>query len=232
MNSFQRKNDPGTSSIIVPPRVPPKKPKKKTLKGKLDRQQVIQVVQNQFIESKDIKWLETLITLQNVPSSGGFVQLTAIPQGPANQQRIADTVWLQRMDLDFTLTTANTDVFNVVRLLYFQWKVDSLLAAPTANDIFTNVTNANVHSFLNFDLRRNYNVIEDNQYNMTGTATNPSSYSQHAGKYSVQLKNRRLDFNVGSLFGTGHTYVCLISDSTVAPYPILTMNVRLWYYDN
>jgi len=122
-----------------------------------------------------VKYTETLLLTTPMTTTGAFVQLTAIPQGSQQFQRIADTAWIERVDISYSVTTANADIFNLARLTFFRWTVSSALASPTTGELYSNYSNALVHSFFNFERRANYKVLMDNVMNLSGIATSPTS---------------------------------------------------------
>jgi hypothetical protein len=222
--------DPGTSSRIVRPHIT-------TPKVKLGKNQrvttntVSNLIRNNNLNSRTVKYTETLVSLTPITSTGTFILLTQIPQGPSQSQRIADTAWLQRIDINWSVNTANADIHNIVRKSLLTWQVSTALAGPTTSDMFTNFINAFTYSHWNFENRHLYNVISDELINLTGTSTNPTSYSQHSSITSLALKNRRIDFTPAATTATGHLYLFLSSDSLATPFPIIDLNLRVWYYD-
>jgi len=224
-------NRQGLTTKIIPNQANKKSKKKLRPRKKMTVNQVSTILDRRLNSMKTIKYVETLLAGINISTSGLFTTLTAMVQGPSQDQRIADTVWVQRIDISYSVTTANADIFNLSRLMILSWKVSSALALPTTQEIFLNWVNALSHSFLNFERRQNYAVIRDWKINSTGTATNPTTGSQQFVENMISLNGHRIDFDPGALTGTNLIYLFLGSDSTVLPFPILTLNARVWYYD-
>jgi len=193
--------------------------------------EVINIVNNQLKKTKVIKYYETLVIANTMTTTGEFVSLTEITQGFSQLERIADTIWLQNIDISYDVYTANADPVNMARLTIFEWKTSSALSLPTVAQIFNNWSNAFEHAFFNFERRDLYSIKCDHKLNMTGIDTSPTNNSQHFVQKRINLKNLRVDFDQGALTGTNKLYLFLGSDSAVSPYPMINFNCRIWYYD-
>jgi len=119
----------------------------------------------------------------------------------------------------------------MARLSVIRWKESSALALPTASDLFTNYSNALVHSFFNFERRATYSVQRDLKFNLTGTATDPTTHSLHNYEDEIRLDSAVIQYDPSLTTGTDKFYVVFFSDSSVLPFPLLELNVRVWYYD-
>jgi len=206
-------------------RINPRKP--------LNENQVSLIVERKMASIKTVKYYEIYSTTDTVSTTGQVVDISVITQGVGQLQRIADTVFVQRVDCRLSVNTANSDVFNLVRVIFFNWKVDSALSAPTIADIlaFTGSTPL-VYGNFNFENRAMYGVWKDLTFNLSGTASNPTKNSQHYLEYSENMNKKRIDFNLGSTSGTGKIYLAHMSDSSAVPYPQLNVNIRMWFMDD
>ncbi len=223
-------NEPGVNQTILPPRNRPVMPR-------IPRGQIVTARQaNLIAEAKlrnkaTIKYFET--SLFGATATATFQEscLTLVPQGDAQSTRVADTIWVQSIELKFAARTANADIFNFVRLLIFRWNVSTALAIPTSGEIFFNYSSAFNYAFLNFERRDNYHVYKDVTFNLSGTATNPTAYCQHFINEHQTLRNLQIQFDPSATTATNHLFLGWLSDSTVTPFPIIDYNIRIWYYD-
>lgn len=181
---------------------------------------------------KEIKYFDTYLSATNSTTTVGYQQLTTIPQGVGQSNRLGDTVWLQKVDVRVNLTTANTDIFSTMRWGIFHWKQNTASVTPGATSIYESAATFGTLSPANFQGRQYYDLVLDRIENMVGTAGAPTTSSQVISGYSVNLLNRRLDFEVGATTGTGHIYFVNYSDSALVPHPVYTMHWRVWYYDD
>jgi len=224
-------HEPGIQSRIIPPQ-PTSKKKKPIAQGseKVDGTQVAAIIDRRLM-TNTAKYFEVLFTGVNMSTTGAFTTITAITQGPSQNERVADTIWLERIDLSYGITTGNADIFNLSRVTLLKWKVSDALALPTTAEVFSNWSNALVHSFLNFERRQLYAVFHDHKFNMTGTATDPTINSQHYVELAIPMNKAKIQFDQGVLTGTDKIYLFLGSDSSVLPFPVFNGNFRVWYYD-
>lgn len=230
-NSVQQ-HEEGISTKLMPPRSNNPRPRMGR-NNNLTPQQVGSIVDHRIASLKTVKYFELFSNITTVSSSGTVVDLSAIPQGVAQLDRVADTVFIQNADIRLSVVTANADIYNLVRIIFFTWKVDSALSAPTIADIlaFTGSTPL-VYANFNFENRQMYGVLKDIVFNMSGTSTNPTKNSQHYMEFRLPMSRRRIDYNLGSTSGTGKIYFAVMSDSAAVPYPVLNLNMRIWYMDD
>lgn len=201
------------------------------MRGPLTTARVGRMISERAKEDRTVKYFETLLTAAAMSTTFQLLDITAITQGQSQNERIADTVWLERIDMSYQINTANTDVFNVARLGLFKWKESSALALPTAADLFTNYTNALNHSFFNFERRQTYGVFMDNKINLSGVAASPTDNSQVLTEKQIPLNAHRIDYDIAATTGIGKIYLYFFSDSAALPFPQLEINFRVWYYD-
>jgi hypothetical protein len=200
-------------------------------KVKLNLQQASRLIDNRLNRNRVIKYIETGNSAQSMSTTFQEACLTLVPQGPAQSQRVADTIWLQRIEMKINVTSANVDVFNLARLVLIRWKVSSSLALPTSADLFNNFGTNVVHSFLNFERRENYSISLDTTLNLTGVAASPTNTSQHWLNLTHNMGNQLVQFDPAATTATDHIFFGWFSDSAAIPFPVLNYNFRIWYYD-
>jgi len=194
-----------------------------------------QTAQQQIIRSiekrRTVKYFDLLQANLSSTTTIGFQSLTLIPQGDAQSQRIADTIYLFRVDLRLQLfiLEAATDYTNYVRMTFFLWKPNSASYPPNGVSIFQNTSS--VLTPFSFETRDDYSVIRDWTFNLTGYVGVPTNSSQHTLTESIPLSNHRVQFNLALGTGTGHLYFADYSDSTTTPHPTYNLYTRIWYYD-
>lgn len=156
--------------------------------------------------------------------------LSTIPQGVAQSQRVGDKVRLVRASIHLNISTANSDVFNTVRLIWFRWIPNTASLTPGSGSILENPTTQGVLSHYNYEGRKEYQILKDELLSMTGTGTNPTVNSNIVQRFNIPL-NFDVVYNVSATTGTCHLYCLNMSDSAVTPYPELNYWCRLWYLD-
>jgi len=240
MNIRSASNDTsrGVSTVVAgfPDLQKRNRPKRKR-GGQGRRKQTVEEKTNLMIERKlnktrVVKYLDVDLLAAAMTTTVANVLITLIPQGDAQGQRIADTAYIDRIDLRLNVVTANADIFNLARVAFFIWKQNSLSVAPNPNSVFENTSTYGPYSMLNFEGRGYYSVLRDLTFNCTGLASAPTTNSQHFYTDSIPLTKHRVDFNSGATSGVGHIYMQYYSDSGVAPWPDINFVARVWYFDD
>jgi hypothetical protein len=179
-----------------------------------------------------MKYFDVLQAPSNSTGAVGIENLTLIPQGPAQSQRISDQIWLQHFDLRFSVNAANTDVFSHMRFFMFIWRENTLTTTPTSAAIFTSAASQSVYSMLDYENRALRKLVTpDYLLNFTGSATNPTDRTQIDVVSKHSLRNTRVDYTLGTATGVNHLFFVNYSDSLLTPFPIYTFLMRVWYYD-
>jgi len=183
-----------------------------------------------FTIPKGWKYVDTQLVPTNLSTTTSQFTVSSITQGASQGSRIGDTVFLHRMELRLTVTTANADIFNRVRFIIFMWKQDTGYLTPGSSSVVESATTFGINSPYNFDGRRHYKVLYDRIFNLSGTATNPTNNSQILFTQSWPLRER-IDFNPGVISGTNTMWVQAYSDSAITPFPVMSFVLRLYYTD-
>jgi hypothetical protein len=208
-------------------------PNRKRGKMKIQNEREIKSVVHKVIKANRIlKYFETFINATNVTLAGTTNRLTSIPQGIAQGDRQADTIYICAIEHRISVATANSDIYSNVRLTLFGFReIDS--PGPTIGTIYQNPSTAGgVYSFFQNENRKTYKIFSDRVFNLVGTATNPTATSQirYEGKRSFSPE-WQIAYGLGSTTGSNNVYLASVSDSLIAPFPVLIQNWRVWYYD-
>jgi hypothetical protein len=179
---------------------------------------------------RPVKYYDISLSYSTVNGTPGFLSLCDIPQGLAQSNRVADTIWPVKLDFQILWTAANSDIFCHVRYVIFTWIPNDLSYPVSAPGLFQDYTGAGVLSPINFERRAELKVWRDKFVTLTGTSGAPTVGSAVTHRFSVKL-NGRIDYLLASLRGMNHLYFTNFSDSNIPPYPAYVMQCRLWYYD-
>jgi len=169
---------------------------------------------------------------QNVVITGTFSPCFGPTQGVAFNQRIGDTIFFNKMWLNYTINAANTDVLSSARIILFQWHPNSGLVAPTVATILMLVS-LNVLSMYDWQYSNQFTILYDRMHSFAGTATNPTASSNQCVSVQIPLgkARKRAEFVAGSANGSEQIYILFISDSAVIPYPVLNWVSRITFTD-
>lgn len=176
------------------------------------------------------KYFDTYFTPTSSTTTVGYSQLTTIPQGSAQSQRVADTLWITKIEMRLTVVASTADVTNQLRLTLFSWVPNTASLTPGTTSLYENPTTWGCQSPFNYEGRRDYKVYWDKVFNLVGTSTVPTDNYQKVYNYEMKLKHR-VDFNLGATTGYNHLYLANYSDSAVSPHPAYTYLFRVWYID-
>jgi len=182
-------------------------------------------------KTRVVKYFDTYLNANNSTTTIGYTDLTLVPQGVGQAQRLADTIFVSKIDVRLNVTTANADIFAIMRWGIFVWKQNTNSVTPGVSSIYESTATYGVLSPFNFEGRGYFTVLHDELVNLTGTATAPTNHSQYVNQFSFGLGNHRVDYEQAATTGTGHLYFINVSDSSLTPHPVYTIQFRIWYYD-
>jgi len=169
-----------------------------------------------------------------------FVDLTPIPQGIAQSDRIGDSVDIESIEVhvqmyySFSGSAFLQDFFDTLRVGIVQWKMDSSVVAISPTGVFQNPGSFPMITPWNFELSQTYHFIDDRNYYVKGfsdstvTGAIPTSDSILEWKRTYPI-NRRVQYHIATSGGTGKFYFFYGSDSASAPHPLINYYIRVHY---
>ncbi len=162
-----------------------------------------------------------------------YNQLTTIPQGYSQSERIGDVVFVKAIAFRFEVTTANADIFNLARIIIFSWVPNTASLTPGTSSVLEDYVSQGVQSFYNYESRQDVKVQYDKVLRMSGTSSAPTvaSIQEYSGMLVHPGKGSIIQFNPGAITGTRTYYTLVISDSAVTPYPQINGWFRVYYTD-
>jgi len=92
-------------------------------------------LQRAVIQTKPAKYLDTQIS-GNIVLAGSLNQITDAAQGPAQGQRVGDTLLVDHFIWNYTLYQDNADIVNTVRLMVVQFVPSTTLVSGAVTDFF------------------------------------------------------------------------------------------------
>lgn len=154
-----------------------------------------------------------------------FDDVTAVPQGVGDFQRIGSQINPKWLTVDFIFTYAPGDITNVFRFIVFQWLMDNTSDAPSQAEMFANITAGYnlVSPSTNYDKQR-YHMLYDKVILM--------SYDKpqvHIKKTFRRL--RPINFQDSVTTGQNHIYYGVVSDSGAVAHPLAIHYTRLMFSD-
>lgn len=176
-------------------------------------------------------FIDTINTI-NVSTVGTIVALCPIAQGVTVNQRTGDTVDWRSLHINYDVVTQNADIVNNTRVILFQWHVNTILAAPVMTDILQTVS---VYSMYDWQFSNQYTILYDRVHLQSGIATAPASSGNQG--YFGQIPFRKGcklqgQFNPALNSGSHQFYLLVISDSLIAPFPLLNVTTRVVFSED
>jgi len=156
-----------------------------------------------------------------------MTQISSISVGTSISTRIGDQVRINHLNIRYLITLADTT--NVVRLIFFQWKIDNT-TAPTDSDIYAVTGSQETTSQYNhYAEETNMKVLWDSGALLLSTNRPQISGVLNFTNTLLSL----LTYNAGSSStGLNQIYYCFTTDSVAAPSPNLQMDTRVYFTDD
>jgi hypothetical protein len=178
------------------------------------------------------KYADTFGSNVNIMATGTVLPgLIQVAVGPGVSQRVGNRIYIEKMFFNYNIVQVNTDVTSQCRVIVFQWRPSSTLVMPLVPDVLETVND--VQSMYNWELSDQYKIIHDQVYFLSGIAASLTT-SSHVGYYGeIDLSSavKTLEFTGASALGSQQLYFLIISDSLVAPFPVMDYTTRVVYKD-
>jgi hypothetical protein len=209
--------------------------------NKMQRQQVKNMLRSEL----EVK--ATIITTGaiTVSTTGVLTKMTPIANGIGPAARIGDEAHLRRLRFRYSVTVGATgllaaaDQFNTVRIILFKYLIDDTTAPVTGGILTSTVTGNLTLAPYNLDQRDEYKIYYDksvvvyNTPNWNGTAitwNHGVGGTVVSGEIEIPIKGK-IQYNNGTVLGTGNIYCLLVSDSAFAPNPTCELVSAIEYTD-
>jgi len=192
-------------------------------------------------ENTEMKYKDTYVNV-GVTSSSSINPITNIIQGDGQSERVGDDLCVKKIEMrlvgnySFTSVVLLQDIFVNLRLIIFRWKVSTTVVSPTTGMILENQPSWNILSPYNYSLRKNYTILYDETFYLTGFY-NGTTLNVVPTDTSIKLiqriiyVNKKVTFVTNTVNGEGHIYYLLFSDSTTTPHPEVRVSFRTYYTD-
>jgi len=160
-------------------------------------------------------------------STATYFQLSSIATGQSDVTRIGDEIRLTKLDIGFNMAVG--DSTNILRVLIFQW---NLQTTPTDAEVFEDMT-SNVTQLCGAVCRdsilaRKMRVIKDLRFTL-----NSINEVNIYRRYMLRLDRLRKTRYIGgsTTLGVGQIWLMHISDSSAVTHPVLQSAYTLDFKD-
>jgi len=189
-------------------------------------------IKAEMLRELEVKIFDLNVSAANVGSGSTLNVLSSPAQGVGRSQRTGDSITLHSLNVTYAIVQANTDIYSDTRIIIFQWFPNTSLSSPVLADILENTGAIGLYSQYAWDTRDQYRIMYDRLHSQAGLATAPTAttnVSVFNRKVGVPRKN--IDFTTGVTSGSNTLWTLWISDSAIAPFPLLNFTSRLKFTD-
>jgi hypothetical protein len=182
--------------------------------------------------TKGVKFFDSVLASTNVLSSGSLlISSCLIPQGTTVTQRTGDTLFLEKLYLNYTVNGANADIISSMRVIVFQWHPNTALSGtPSVTSILQNVGVYGLYNNYDWSFSNQFIILYDRVHSLAGLATAPAASSNQNWFGEIPLTcARKLEYQTGTTTGSEQIFVIGISDSGVIPSPEFTGMTRVTF---
>jgi len=215
--------------------------------SKKQRKQVKQLI-NEEVEDK----FHLTGGFGGIDDAGSIVDISKVPQGVLEGERVADQITLRGLNYRFIWTNESAlsiDSYNVVRTIIFRWYGEGTLVGgtgavtyPTVSAVLEPIAGGpyiNAHyndlSISKGLLKIIYDSSDTLNTNVDGGGTYYTAGARvHSKRFKAsKLGKKHVDFDENLLQGTNHVYVLWVSDSAALSvfHPSVKWQTQLIYQD-
>lgn len=194
-------------------------------------------VKQHLQQALETKYHDLEIPATSISSVGSIQSISGMIKGTSVDQRIGDTIRIHKLSFQLAGIRAVGDSFNTMRLIFFQWNVDSTTDVPTLLEILEPDSGAGSGILAPY---RNYKFDTLKQrkmrilYDSLMTVDEVKADTHIWRRKSITFKNPiKVVFNQEALTPTGYgkIYYMIVSDSTGSFHPTLRGFTRVEYKD-
>jgi len=207
-----------------------KKKRKKRLQNAKDRH-ITSIVESHIARNNQrtraCLYLDTLLFSPTLVTGGALSKITVISQGSGQENRIADTITVVKMEVRMSLTS-NQVTGNNARIIIFIWRPSDVSgSAPGVGSIIQTVSSNGLYSPLDFENRQHYTVLRDYTWTLNGDTASPTSNTSLFASFNIGL-NTKVQFQPGLTTGDNEFYIIYITDAA-SQGPTLSAWIRTYY---
>lgn len=201
-------------------------------KNYVTRRQVKGIV-NSIVETK---YIDTQYNASSIDTLFPPRSVSEISQNPEADGRVGNQVTYFNLNYKLIFRKASgvtVDDYNTLRIIVFKWNIDTVNTDPVVGDVLeTGIASQNLPfaQYMFDNIRSGKVYIYSDRIYKVDLVSNETVIV----KRTIRLKKKqkiRFDADPASTEGYGKLYILTISDSSVAPHPLLTGTVRLLYKD-
>lgn len=143
------------------------------------------------------------------------VDLSAMPQGDGDSQRVGDDIRMKKLLLRFRVTHNSTNGGGALRIVVVQWRPNTLNDTFDSSKIFQ--TDDDVDSFPLWDNRHAYKILYDKSVATPNQVDNLKTILINKTLVGRKLGNKKISFNDGATTGSNKIHLLFIASNATNP---------------
>jgi len=196
------------------------------------KREIKREVKQALAANQEIKIFDVNLSAQSLTAGSTITTLSNPPQGVGVRQRVGDDIELRSLRLNYQIVQLNADIYSDSRIIIFRWYPNTGLASPSLASILDNTAAIGLYSQYSWDTRDQYKILYDRTHSMSGTTAAPTSNSTISVMlHKVHVANLKIQFAAGATTGSNQIFALWISDSVIAPFPLISWSTRLRFTD-
>lgn len=192
--------------------------------NEVENQQVNRKIKR-MIANRQEKKIHSQEPIGSISTTPSFNQISNIAQGDTDLTRDGDELYLKSIHLNWSFVGA--DATNKMRIVVFQWFGDDNANPPAATDLFQTNSATGYFGAFRKDYSSLFKVLYDKQL-VTDTYNN----IRHGKKSIYKGFRKKIKYIAGTASGTNQIYTCMVSDSSAASHPQVSMYTWLRFTDS
>jgi len=196
------------------------------------KHEIKQEIKAEMLREQEVKIFDVNVSATSVGAGATLIPLSNMAQGVGRSQRVGDSASLIGLNMTYEIVQLNADIYSDTRVIIFQWFPNTALLVPVLADILQNTAAIGLYSQYNWENRDQYRILYDRLHSQSGLATAPTSTSNESVlNRRVGVQRKLMEFAIASTTGSNQLYVLWISDSSIAPFPIINFTSRVKFTD-
>jgi len=196
------------------------------------KREIVKEVKASLASQEETKLFDVNVSAATVGSGGTITALSNMAQGVGVRQRTGDDVLHKSISLTYQLVQLNADIYSDTRIIVFEWMPNTGLLVPVLADILDNTAAIGLYSHYTWDLRDQYKILYDKIHSLSGLTTAPTANSNvNVLNHKIRLPKVKAEYATAATTGSKQIYSLWISDSAIAPFPVISWTSRYNYTD-
>jgi hypothetical protein len=182
---------------------------------------IVKSIMNQNVEKK---WINHSGYNYALSTSSYINDMTDVASGWSSTTRIGNTITIKKFILKVNFVHA--DATNLLRVVVFVWKPNTISDVPIDNEVLTDTTNGvSIRTLLIPDKPSRFKVLADKVLSV-------DTYNPQANWELNLNMDHKVQCNSGATTGSEHIFILAVSDSSAATHPNYSYECDVYFTDD